>query len=285
MVENAVKQVNFGWRYFHFIDPSGTRINVVEHDADIFGLGKTPYMTMITKEPNQQPTRFTGEPNATWERAVDINSGKFDFVFNDARFSGEVTGILGHQELADVVLYENGIGRKSHWAVDVPYGRITGELVTPAGERQITGYMYQDRQWGDILIQEWVKNWTWAHLANQDLFVVIFCINTQNNERSWHSILGNGQAITLERNIKVPHLLKLAGSVSPDKDTIEAQIKIPGKVSALFTLSPEQVMRSRIREEHPGFSANYVRWSIEGTIDQSTNTTQGVAEYMQIQKI
>ncbi|MEK7550356.1 MAG: hypothetical protein AAB535_01020 [Patescibacteria group bacterium] len=48
-------------------------------------------------------------------------------------------------------------------------GKVIGELKTPAGEKQISGYLYQDRQWGDILIQEWVKNWTWMHLSNNEL--------------------------------------------------------------------------------------------------------------------
>lgn len=285
MVENAEKQADFGWRYFHFIDPSGTRINVVEHDTDIFGLNKTPYMTMIAKESNQEPARFKGEPNVTYERNIDTKTGNFEFVFKNGRFRGEITDILEHQELADVVLYEDGAGRKSHWAVDVPYGKISGELKTPSGERQIAGYMYQDRQWGNILIQEWVKNWTWTHLANKDLFVVIFCINTQDNQKSWHSIAGQGQSISLARDFEVPHLAELTASGNPNKDTFQAQIQIPGKVSAAFTLSQQNVMRSRMQEEHPGFSASYVRWAVDGTTDRSEQEVQGVAEYMHIQKI
>ncbi|MDP2861060.1 MAG: hypothetical protein Q8N98_05125 [bacterium] len=190
MKEIAGKQGDFGWRYFHFIDPSGLRVNLVEHKTDIFGLERKPYMTMIAKEPKKEPIRFRGEPNLVWEKSPDEGSGKFDFVFENARFSGTIDEALRHEELADVALYEDRLGRKSHWAVDMPYGKITGELRTPQEEKDVAGYVYQDRQWGNILIQEWVKNWTWAHLANKSLFVIIFCVNTTDNQRSWHSICG-----------------------------------------------------------------------------------------------
>ncbi len=197
MKENTESQTNFGWKYFHFIDPSGLRVNIVEHQTDIFGLEKKPYMTMVVKEPKKDPTRFKGVPNLTWETKSNEKSGKFDFTFDNARFSGIIQEITECKNLGDIVLYEDDLGRKSHWAVDIPYGKISAELKTLQGEKLITGYVYQDRQWGDILIQEWVKNWTWTHLANKDLFVVIFCINTVDNQRSWHGMYGRGQVVNI----------------------------------------------------------------------------------------
>lgn len=284
MVENSEKQGNFGWRYFHFIDKTGSRINLVEHETDIFGLETKPYMTMITKTPDTEPAQFKGEPNVVWERGGGNKSGKFDFVFDNAKFNGEITDTLTHKELEDVVLYKDRLGRKSHWAVDIPYGKITGELRTPQGVKEINGYTYQDRQWGNILIQEWVKDWTWTNLANDNLFVVIFCINNTKGQRSWHSISGHGNEISISQNFDAPHLAKLAVAKNPDNETIEAEIKIPGKLSAAFALSPQNIMRSRIREQHPGFTASYARWSVDGTTDRSNENVQGVAEYMNIQK-
>ncbi|EKE12286.1 MAG: hypothetical protein ACD_13C00248G0022 [uncultured bacterium] len=285
MIENPEKQRDFGWRYFHFIDKAGSRINLVEHKTDIFGLEAKPYMTMVAKAPDTEPVRFKGEPNVVWERGVGNQSGKFDFVFDNARFNGEITDTLEHKELKDVVLYEDKLRRKSHWAVDIPYGKITGELRTPQGEKEITGYVYQDRQWGNILIQEWVKNWIWTHLANENLFVVIFCINATNGQKSWHSISSLGQNVSVDHDFEVPHFPKLANSSNPDANIFQAEIKIPGKLSTVFTLSPQNVMRSRIGEKHPGFSASYVRWSVDGITNQSEETAQGVAEYMSIQKL
>lgn len=205
-------------------------------------------------------------------------------MFDNARFHGEITDALAHEELEDVVLYKDGLGRKSYWAVDVPYGKIKGELNTPEGVREINGYTYQDRQWGNILIQEWVKNWTWAQLANDNLFVVIFGINNTEGTTSWHSISGHGNEISLSQKFKAPHLAKLAITESPDSATIDAEIKIPGKLSVAFTLSPQNLMRSRVKERHPGFTASYVRWAVDGTIERPKEIVQGVAEYMNIQK-
>lgn len=275
----------FGWRYFHFVDPSGPRINIVEHKTDIFGLDSKPYMTMITKEPKKEPLRFKGEPNLVWEKDTTSGDGKFDFTFDNARFSGEITETTQHQSLTDIVLYQDEVGKKSHWAVDIPYGKIIGELKTPTGEKQITGYLYQDRQWGDILIQEWVKNWTWTHLANNELFAVVFCINTTDGQKSWHSISGQrGQEVLIKDDLKVPHIEKLSKSKHQDKQVFKAEIKIAGGLSASFSLLPQNIMRSRLNEEHDDFSAIYLRWSVEGSTDYSNKPVQGVAEYIEIQK-
>lgn len=285
MAENKKGQNSFGWRYFHFVDPSGHRINIVEHETDIFGLERKPYMTMISKEPGMEPLRFRSEPNFTWEQGESNTTRKFDFVFDNARFNGEVTEILEHKELEDVVLFEDKSGRKSHWSVGVPCGKLAGEVQTPQGKKGINGYVYQDRQWGNILVQEWVKNWTWTHLANKNLFVVIFGINTADNGRSWHSIYGSGKDVSIENNFEVPHLAKLERSDNPQNDKTQAEIKIPGKLSVAFALTPSNVMRSRMRENRPGFSASYVRWSIDAITYPSNETAQGVAEYMNIQKL
>jgi len=285
MIENSEKQDNFGWRYFHFIDKTGSRINLVEHETDIFGLETKPYMTMVAKMPDTEPTRFKGEPNVIWEKGDGNQSGRFDFTFDNARFNGEITDTLVHKELEDVILYKDRLGRKSHWTVDIPYGKITGELRTPEGVKEINGYTYQDHQWGNILIQEWVKDWTWTHLANDNLFVVIFCINSTDGQRSWHSISGLGKEISIDQNFEAPHLAKLARSKNLDSDILQGEIKIPGKLSTVFTLSPQNIMRSRIGESHPGFSASYVRWSVDGTTDQSKEPVMGVAEYMNIKKL
>ena len=275
----------FGWRYFHFVDPSGPRINIVEHQTDIFGLETKPYMTMITKEPKKEPLRFKGEPNLVWEKDTTNGNGKFDFTFDNARFSGEITESTQHHSLTDIVLYQDEAGRKSHWAVDIPYGKVIGELKTPAGEKQITGYLYQDRQWGDILIQEWVKNWTWTHLANNELFTVAFCINTTDGQKSWHSMSGQrGQEVLIKNELEVPHIEKLSKSGHQDKQTFQAEIKIAGGLSASFLLSPKNIMRSRLNEIYNNFSASYLRWSVDGVTNFSNKPVQGVAEYIEIQK-
>jgi hypothetical protein len=280
------RQGDFGWRYFHFIDgKTGSRINVVEHKTDIFGLEVKPYMTMVAKAPSSQPERFKGEPNLIWERSIGNQSGRFNFVFDNASFIGEITGEITHKDFEDVILYKDERNRKSHWAVDVPYGKITGELRTSQGVREINGYTYQDRQWGDILIQEWVKNWTWTHLANENIFVVIFCINSADGQKSWHSISSQGNSVLTTNSFAAPHLDKLVESKNPAEETFQAEIKIPGNLSAVFSLEPGNVMRARIGENYQGFSASYIRWAVEGVDSSSAEPVQGVAEYMNITKL
>jgi hypothetical protein len=285
MIENLQKQGNFSWRYFHFIDTAGTRINVIEHETDIFGLEKNPYMTMVIKNPGLEPVRLKGESNVIWERNLVEKSGEFEFVCQNVRFIGTVSEALHYKDFADILLYQDSMGRESHWAVDVPYGKIKGTLTTPHEEKQINGYMYQDRQWGDIPLQEWIKDWTWAHLANKDLFVIIFCINTMDGKKSWHAISGQGEEVSLNNNFQVSGLPELTEAKNPTSNIFRVEIKIPGKSPISFSLQPEDIMRLRMDEKHPDFSANYIRWSIKGSSDQSTDPMQGIAEYIKIEKL
>ncbi|MDP2861061.1 MAG: hypothetical protein Q8N98_05130 [bacterium] len=78
---------------------------------------------------------------------------------------------------------------------------------------------------------------------------------------------------------------KLINSKKQDSETFQAEIQIPGKLSIAFSLLPENLMRARISEKHPGFSASYLRWSVDGIADCSNESVQGVAEYMDIQKL
>lgn len=68
MTENSEKLGNFGWRYFHFIDTSGSRINIVEHKTDIFGLENKPYISMIAKNPKNEPLRNRTRPKCIIKR-------------------------------------------------------------------------------------------------------------------------------------------------------------------------------------------------------------------------
>jgi hypothetical protein len=75
----------------------------------------------------------------------------------------------------------------------------------------------------------------------------------------------------------------LVESKNPLEETFQAEVKIPGNLSAAFSLKPSDVMRARMGENHQGFSASYIRWAVEGVDSRSTEPVQGVAEYMNIQ--
>ncbi|MDP3994753.1 MAG: hypothetical protein Q8P91_02900 [bacterium] len=98
-----------------------------------------------------------------------------------------------------------------------------------------------------------------------------------------HSVIGQGQNVSLNDNFDTPHLKNLIKAQNPDSEIFQAQIKVAGKLSVVFSLLPKNIMRSRMDEKHPGFSASYIRWSIDGLAERSSETMQGVAEYMKLQ--
>ncbi|KKS77878.1 MAG: hypothetical protein UV74_C0002G0006 [Candidatus Woesebacteria bacterium GW2011_GWB1_43_14] len=45
----------FEWWYFHFASASGFVANIVLHETDIFGLRKSPYVSMSHQLPRREP--------------------------------------------------------------------------------------------------------------------------------------------------------------------------------------------------------------------------------------
>lgn len=73
----------------------------------------------------------------------------------------------------DSKLIANSDGDEMHWSVPMPRGRWRGSL-TINGETLIdkSGYAYQDHNWADVCLANFVNGWQWRTLANEKSTVI-----------------------------------------------------------------------------------------------------------------
>ena len=259
-------------------------MNVIDHKTDIFGICKDPYMTMTVKEDGKEPERFKGRPDLNWELKKGGMSGSFKAEFNNAKILGEFNKVPKHTLLNDLIIHKGGKVGNSNWSIDIPFANVSGTLETPQGKRKLSGFLYLDRQWGVVPIQNWVKDWVWTHAANNNLFILSFCINSVDGRNFKYFMQGSKHGVFVNNDLETPYFQDLISSDRLDLEKINAKIGVPGKLSAEFALLPENIMRSRIGESYPNFSASYVRWSVVSGANTFGEPVYGVSEYMRIRK-
>lgn len=259
-------------------------MNVIDHKTDIFGICKDPYMTMTVKESSKEPERFKGRSNLYWVLKEGGVSGSFKAEFNNALISGEFNEVPKHTSPNDLILHKEGEGRNSNWSIDTPFANVSGTLETHEGIRTLSGFLYQDRQWGSMPIQDWVKDWIWTHIANNNLFVLSYCINSVDGRNFRYLMQGTMHGVSVRKDPETPYFQDLIDSDYLDSELINAKIGVPKKLSAEFVLSPENIMRFRIEKSHQNFSASYVRWSVVSDTNTFGEPLYGVSEYMRIRK-
>jgi hypothetical protein len=138
-------------------------------------------------------------------------------------------------------------------------GSANIKLTIDDKEKCFDGYIYSDKQWGSLLIQDWVKYWIWLHIVDTDgSHSVLFRTVDQNDEEKNHSA---GSRIRLS---------KLPESFLSNPLQNHSLVASPNNIS----LSTRDIMRSRIDENYDYFSATYIRWGI----------TNGLFEFMKIKK-
>lgn len=270
---------SFGWAYFHFVEPGGTQINSVVHKTDIFGLESEPYMSMMIKD-TIEVQRLKGLVNYDWD--IRNMAGAFRFTFGRDSFEGKLTGLRKDNGLKNIALFrEKKSGRASMWSVDVPYGKFEGKIDLAGRLRNISGYVYQDRQWGDLLLQEWVSDWVWGQYLNETNYSIFFKIAAKDGTIISHAMLGLGKTVTTTNNFEVSYMSQLVGSQAIDAYKFSGEVNFADVGIELSTiLDPGAIMRARINEAHPGFFATYLRWSSDGRLGKLS--AYGITEYMRI---
>lgn len=262
---------NFGWTYFDFVDPKGEYLNVVVHDTDIFGLSNEPYMTIGAKKEGSPVYRNKGKINKEWHLPTKEKLGSFKFLFPDCQLIGEIKPLDIDKQLTGIKLYDNTQnGKESWWSVDLPWGKYKAELQRK-GEKAIKleGFAYQDRQWGNVCIQEWVSNWNWGHLSTENGYIIFFYINGFNKEKAYYS-LSRDKDKTIANNRSSQFL---------DIQNCKASVFNGGVESfANFMIEDGKMMRSRANENYKDFNASYFRYGINGKCGKKQEDGWGIYE-------
>lgn len=290
----------FEWFYFHFVTPEGVALNMVLHETDIFGLHQAPYLSLCVKFPGQASEYLRhdlgGSPICRGQSFLQAGQG---MIYEDVQttawnisfpgrgcFRGQINKLSPPLTIQDGILYqEPGTGRTSHWVVQVPHATFTGILQLDGVTHRLYGTAYQDHQWGTLLLQEFVSDWVWGHFSNVETAVVFFQILTQSGQFIERVALVTAEGRFAGIAVDVSHLPPLWTAIQPEQFQGDATVSfLRHQLQLEFPLSPRQLMRSRLQEEHDGRTISYLRWGTTARLAklEGKGKLQGVAEYLRI---
>ncbi len=290
----------FEWWYFHFASADGFVANIVLHETDIFGLRKSPYVSMSYQLPRREPQYLR---MAVSDGGITRSSEYLHLSEINRKISEDNTRILIHLifpsgEIFDVVitkqakplilnecvLYQEG-DKQSYWRLQVPFGRFNGDLKTDSGDYSVEGVIYHDHQWGNISIQDFVSDWVWGHFSSSKSSAVFFAIQTQKDDLiERYAIVSPNSVQSSTARGQVPHLEKLVGINNPELWSGEPVVSFPFGAILRTRVNPDALLRSRVNEVHAGFSTTYLRWAGDAIVSSSDSFHYGITEYIRIRK-
>lgn len=288
----------FEWWYFHFATTAGFYSNIVLHETDIFGLKKSPYISMSFQFPHREPQylRMTISDGSIAKGSEYLSQSDGFFresaseVEIDITFSSEKTFEVVITKLAkslmfnDCILYQEG-DKRNYWRLQVPLGRFNGVLKIKGDKYPVEGVAYHDHQWGNISIQDFVSDWVWGHFSSKESSAVFFVIQTQESDLIERYVVVSPYSVQSSVNHgQVPHLVKLAKSSSPELWKSKPVVTFPFGTTLKTKVSPNILLRSRINEVHTGFMITYLRWTGDAILSSSNSFLYGITEYIRVRK-
>lgn len=275
----------FEWWYMHFITDSGEAINVVVHETDIFGLSKTPYVSLSILSPNQEPRHYRSAIKQTEGMIIEKDGiVNFNFSFeDDFSFSGQATRLSEPTLINNGVLYQDGVSEAtSNWVANLPHASFEAKIFDNGQTRECTGVAYQDHQWGSERIQDFVADWVWGHFSGKDKSVIFFKIVTQDKQIIDRFLLIGKDGIITDDKFMVSHLHELRASRCVEDTKTVVQLTSELIADARFQLNPINLMRQRVGEQLDGFEATYLRWA--STVEIEGEELVGITEYIRIRR-
>ncbi|WP_419174391.1 hypothetical protein [Desulfosediminicola sp.] len=168
----------FQWRYHHFFSPPDIVFNIIEHNTDIFGLVASPYQT-ITGVVFDRKIRERKSLSQFTELSSPLNTPK-KFTFKNGSIQADVSiQSKGEKHNEHETLVEHPTKKTAnYWVVDHASSKAFVSL--NVGDKIWNGNVdyYSDRQWGDLILQDFLDEWHWLHWSNDKHCIVIFFIKT-----------------------------------------------------------------------------------------------------------
>jgi dephospho-CoA kinase len=295
--ESRETRNRYGWWYLHFLDDSGMRINVVIHETDIFGLDRTPRvsLTMISEEGN--PLYSSSDlDNVDFSQTrgalnvpglLEEKGNKIGFSFSlsqDVTFQGEIERMCKPFLHNDGVVFRDAdTGNSSNWEIVLPHGRFSGVFKIGETERELCGASYIDRQWGNKRIQAFISDWVWGHFAGPKGSLIFYQATTQDGGEILGLISAGNDGVVFTEGINTSHLPILSRAMSPDDFDQEVEVVFgEGAEKLVFSILPSSLMRARVGEDYNSFKATYLRWAAEALV--GGRRLLGITEYMRVRR-
>ncbi|MFH1461288.1 MAG: hypothetical protein ABIF84_02610 [Patescibacteria group bacterium] len=288
----------FEWWYFHFVTTTGIAINIVLHETDIFGLSKDPYISMSVYFPKTKPKyyRIVLKNNSIVRNATHLKIAgslfyetekELKIILNfssDVALNGLITKITQPLILNNGLLYKN-----NYWIVNIPLGIFKGKITIGGQEIALESVVYQDHQWGNITIQEFVSDWVWGHFSSvtNNMMLLFYAISTQDNMqiRRFARISANDVYKSIEAG-NISHLVSLSNRQYPERYNGNPIILFPDGSQFSFRIDHSNIMRARTNETHKTFNVSYLRWVSSANIPTFNTSLRihGITEYIRIRR-
>jgi hypothetical protein len=281
---------SFGWQYLHMIGGEAL-VTLVFHATDIFGECHEPYISvgyLLGKDrghvrlPVPDLGRSPGCPQGLRRTEngylIDVDAGP-------VALAGTVTSDPAVHP-SSTVLFQDG-ERTSRWELLAEHADFRGDLRVGATSRHCEGAFYMDRQWGDLPLQEYARDWTWGHIVASDASMVFLEVITQGGPtatRAVHRWAGAGDLDAAVRRTYLERLCR-ARRMSDVKGSYDIGFFAGGQPTDVsLSLDPSGLVHVRENEVHRQFIATYARWCTAGWArrDGSKLAVNGVTEYLRI---
>lgn len=296
----------YEWWYFHFLSEDGFAANIVLHETDIFGFLREPYVSMSFRLPNgatrcrriilekediERDIRYLSVVDNLFYETEDSISINIHFPEN-THFKAVIKKTSSPEVMNNGLLYRARDSKKSsHWVPFVPRGTYEGILTLENSDYRLQGFAYQDHQWGNFPVQNFARDWIWGNFCEPKLSFTFFIIFTQNEKIiNRQVLLSDSKIIISSVDIKNNPCYLIDTSQNVLDLELVSKTKIPQIVldwdkNIYFLLNPSNILRSRMDEKYPGFTATYLRWVSCGIYSELPNTPlHGITEYLRIRK-
>ena len=295
----SAHQGYFEWWYFHIVDTSEVTVNLVLHETDIFGFRKNPYVSMSVWDKKKGNCHVRRDlPNGFITRsATHLQAGSL-FVENlletriDVEFPGgnKISGVLVKRTppvaLNEGVLFEDNLGRRSNWVIQVPLGYFKGMMTIEGREQRLEGVAYQDHQWGSLPLVDFVSSWAWGSFATEDFSTLFYLIQLLDGSHVQRFVqINHGKIYTSAIVGPAFDVEKLVATAKSEKYDLMSVVRFPGGQMLTYRTSADGVMRSRISENHDTFEASYVRWASRAQFENMPHKFGGVTECLHIRRL
>ncbi len=280
----------FEWWYFHFIDNNGKGLNLIIHETDLFGLKSQPYASISVLVKKGFPEHFHTklDPNEILPDSKYIrlrnnevfetkNSIKINMNFEE----GEVKFSVTIQKKSKPLVIKKGIlfenkKRKSFWVVQIPYAIFSGSLKIGKVTHKLNGKVYQDHQWGNLPVQNFVYDWIWGVFYDHKQSNIFFRIKTHDSKLIDRAAITSANKQVKDIKFRTSFLKKLVKMGKPQEIKLRSELITMNRHKICFSLQPNLLMRKRVKEKLPGFNATYLRWFLKN------RTSSGIVEYLKI---
>lgn len=271
----------------HFIAKSFA-FNIVIHQTDIFGINNKPYISISYFD--KQQTIYKTESKSLAPEEIAYLNHRTDSPDTKYKLNLQIENIVIR---GDLVVSATNIRRDpsliktadkaNFWQVTIAYGTFSGTIKIEDENIKIRAIVYADHQWGNLLIQDSIKQWLWGHFCNSKTVLILHMVQDSNQ-----NITGGIYNIALGRN-KIRHetipnkVRENMFSLLSDSDlNYSAHIDLSPALS--FNLSPNKCFRKRPTEIHDNFSADYFRWLTISEAKNDSEELNGVVDYLNIKR-